>query len=558
MIEMEETVNLYRDEFETVFGMKKNIEVLRNKVLNLAIQGKLVEQDPNDEPASRLKERIRIEKQELISSNKIRKIKTLGEIDNNDIPFNTPSNWEWERLNEVLDVRDGTHDTPKYVKKGIPLITSKNLKKGEIDYSNIKYISKEDHEEISKRSTVDDSDILLAMIGSIGNAVLVKKDREFSIKNIALFKNYPNKSMNMEYMKYFFDAVETKLKGDASGGVQTFLSLTYFRNLLVPIPPISEQKRIVVRLNKLMTAIDNLEEQLEEKEKLETLIPKAVVNTLSNSQNEEKLKKNLKLIIEYFTEVFQTSESLDEFRKVILHLGIQGKLLPQCLTDEPVEKVMNRIIEEKEELIKEGKINKEKPHSKVKTHEIPFKIPDTWMWTKLGVITNFASHTSVTPSEIDDDDRLYELGDIEKSSGRLIQKMSMKERQSKSNKYVVNQGDILYGKLRPYLNKVTIAPESGYCSTEIFPLKLYGGQEKRYLQYYLRSEYFVNYAISNSQGTKMPRLGSTFGKRALVPLPPLEEQKRIVAKIESLFAVVDQLEEEMQRRESIVEAMAVI
>lgn len=549
MIEVEEMKNLYRDEFETVFGVKKNIQALRDKVLDLAIQGKLVEQDPDDEPASRLTERIKIEKQELISSKQIRKIKTIGEITDNEIPYDIPSNWEWERLNEVLDVRDGTHDTPKYVEKGIPLITSKNLKNGEIDYSNIKYISKKDHEEISKRSRVDDSDILLAMIGSIGNAVLVKKDREFSIKNMALFKNYPNESMNMQYMKYFFDAVENKLKGDAGGGVQTFLSLTYFRNLLVPIPPMSEQKRIVVRLNELLTAIDKLDEQLEEKEKLETLIPKAVVTALSNSQDEEELKKNLALVIKNFADVFQTPESLEEFRNVVLRLAYQGKLMSQKQQDEPIEALIEKFQ------------NKNKLKVIPKEDE-PFEVPNTWRWIKLKQIGTIVGggtpKTNVREYWDDGEIPWISPADLSKYKDKYIshgRKSITEEGLSKSSAKLLPTGSVMMSSRAPIgyvaIASNPIATNQGFKSVVPFVLEM-----NEYIYYYFFA--FIEDIKSRSSGTTFKEISGKELGNSLFPLPPLEEQKRIVAKIESIFAVIDQLEEEMKRRDRIVEAMAVI
>ena len=176
-----------------------------------------------------------------------------------DIPFEIPANWMWSKLGNCLDVRDGTHDTPKYVQTGIPLVTSKNLKEGYIDFSTVKYISEYDHNIISQRSKVDKGDILYAMIGSIGNPVLYKGNDVFSIKNMALFKNIKN-IINMEYIYYYLLLVQNDMKKYASGGVQSFVSLTYLRNYFIPIPPISEQKRIVNKVKELSKTIKLLAE----------------------------------------------------------------------------------------------------------------------------------------------------------------------------------------------------------------------------------------------------------------------------------------------------------
>jgi len=161
------------------------------------------------------------------------------------------------RLGEHLDVRDGTHDTPKYVKNGYPLITSKNLDNGKLNTDDIQFISEADHVAISTRSRVDDGDILFAMIGSIGNPVIVNKKFDFSIKNVALFKKIDSNLNDMKYIFYFFIFIQEKIKKYALGGVQSFVSLTFLRNYLVPIPPLDEQKRIVKKIEKLLLNIPN-------------------------------------------------------------------------------------------------------------------------------------------------------------------------------------------------------------------------------------------------------------------------------------------------------------
>ena len=235
-------------------------EDLKKSILQEAVQGKLVPQDPSDEPAEALLERIRAEKQQLIKEGKIKKDKHESVIfrrDNShyekrgseevciddEVPFEIPSGWSWARLGTCLDVRDGTHDTPRYVSEGVPLVTSKNLSNGRIDFSTAKLISKQDSDAINQRSKVDSGDIMYAMIGSIGNPVLYRGTDEFSIKNMALFKCVPD-GMYMEYVYWFLVLAQEDMKKAASGGVQAFVSLGYLRNYLIPVPPIAEQKRI--------------------------------------------------------------------------------------------------------------------------------------------------------------------------------------------------------------------------------------------------------------------------------------------------------------------------
>lgn len=279
--EQERIVNEIEKIFSEIDIVKKNQEELsklkdglKNKILDLAIRGKLVEQDPNDEPASVLLEKIKVEKAELVKQGKIKKDKHESYIfkgaDNRhyekigsevrditeEIPFDIPNNWSWCRLGNVFDVRDGTHDTPKYYPQGIPLVTSKNLCNGEISYDNVKFISQDDANKINERSFVDNGDILFGMIGTIGKPVIVNKTIEFCIKNVALIKNIFNQ--DIKYCYYLLLAMEEFMNKNASGGVQPFVSLNYIRNLLIPLPPIKEQERIAYKLNIILDIVMSL------------------------------------------------------------------------------------------------------------------------------------------------------------------------------------------------------------------------------------------------------------------------------------------------------------
>ena len=172
--------------------------------------------------------------------------------------------------------------------------------------------------------------------------------------------------------------------------------------------------------------------------------------------------------------------------------------------------------------------------------EIPFEIPDSWEWVRLGNICNFGECINAEPGVIPDEAWVLDLEDIEKDTGRLIQIKTKKETKCTSTKHAFDAGQILYSKLRPYLNKVVIAPNSGFCTSEILPLRFYGDLFIPYVQRFLMSPGFVEYTIQCSYGVKMPRLGTEDGKAAFVPVPPLAEQKRIVAKIEELLPHIEE------------------
>lgn len=252
-------IELYEKSYTKLESFNKKFpEDMKKSILRIAMQGKLVEQRAEEGTADGLYEQIVAEKEKLIKEGKIKKEKSLPEITEDEIPFEIPRSWKWVRFSEVIDVRDGTHDSPRYYDEGIPLVTSKNISGGGLDFSNVKYISKEDADKINARSNVDSGDILFAMIGTIGNPVIVNKDREFCVKNVALFKNYAGDKIDVNYVYWFLSIEQYSLKKIASGGVQAFIPLKVFRNYLMPLPPFDEQKRIVARIEEILPYCDQL------------------------------------------------------------------------------------------------------------------------------------------------------------------------------------------------------------------------------------------------------------------------------------------------------------
>ncbi|XKZ88278.1 hypothetical protein ABFU51_16020 [Xanthomonas campestris pv. raphani] len=231
---------------------------------------------------------------------------------------------------------------------------------------------------------------------------------------------------------------------------------------------------------------------------------------------------------------------IKKLRELILELAVRGKLVPQDPSDEPASELLKRIAEEKARLVAEGKIKKQKPLADINADGVPFEIPVTWEWARLGEITNFG--ITVKKEEIPEDAWVLDLEDIEKDTSKLLQKACLKERNSLSDKNIFTKGDVLYGKLRPYLNKVLVADEDGFCTTEILPFRCYGPFVAHYFMGALKSPYFLSYVNARSYGMKMPRLGTEDGRQAFFPLPPLAEQHRIVAKVDELMALCDRLD----------------
>ena len=174
---------------------------------------------------------------------------------------------------------------------------------------------------------------------------------------------------------------------------------------------------------------------------------------------------------------------------------------------------------------------------------VPFEVPDSWVWTTLGEISNYGDSNNVSVTDIADDEWILELEDLEKDTASIIQILSKKERSIKGVRHKFKKGDVLYSKLRTYLNKVLVAPQIGYCTTEIIPFNSYCGISAHYLCHVLRSAYFLDYTQQCGYGVKMPRLSTNDACKGMIPLPPLAEQHRIVAEIERWFSLIDQIEQ---------------
>lgn len=240
-----------------------------------------------------------------------------------------------------------------------------------------------------------------------------------------------------------------------------------------------------------------------------------------------------------------------ELKNSILQLAIQGKLVEQRPEEGTAQELYAQIQAEKQRLIKEGKIKKEKPLPEITENEKPFDIPDGWMWVRLGDISSYGQRKEkISASEITDNMWSLDLEDIEKESGKIVSFCKASERKITGDKVRFHKEQILYSKLRPYLKKVLVAPADGICSSEIVPFYLYGKQNLYYWVCVLKSPYVDSLINSVTYGVKMPRVGTETMLNLVVPLPPLAEQKRIVAKIEELLPLVDRYEQAWTKLEN--------
>lgn len=261
--------------FPEIFNDKQTIKTLRETILQLAVQGKLTAKWRSSRAslthAQELLDQIKAEKDQLVKEKKIKAEKPLPKIEADEIPFELPKGWVWCRFQEIFDIRDGTHDSPKDSLNKItyPLVTSKNFKDGHIDFDSARRISEEDYLKVIQRSKVDTGDILFSMIGgNIGNQVEVGNYTEYAIKNLALFKHYNYGNPAPGFLKLFSRYIAMSLQNEAAGGAQPFVSLKFLRNIVLGLPSFKEQEAIVEKVNALMGLCDELEKEVEKKEEL--------------------------------------------------------------------------------------------------------------------------------------------------------------------------------------------------------------------------------------------------------------------------------------------------
>lgn len=494
-----------------------NAQQLKNAILQEAIEGRLVPQDPNDEPASALLARIRKEKEELVKAGKLKKkdleVKPISE---DEIPFEIPEGWEWVRLNDVMDVRDGTHDTPAYIPHGYPLITGKDFYNGFFDFSKTQYISESDYIEICKRSKVDIGDILFSMIGgNIGSKILISKDNYFdmAIKNVALFKQFPSKSVDSKYLSLFLEARVDHIKSIALGGAQSFVSLKLLRTYLFPLPPLAEQHRIVAKIEELLPKVEEYGKAQDALNKLNTELP-------------ERLKKS------------------------ILQEAISGRLVPQDPNDEPASVLLAKIHKEKEQLVKAGKLKKKDLiEAPISEDEIPFEIPESWEWCRLGDIGVFERGNGIKRDETLDKGypcvRYGEMYTRYKYAPTFDKTVSFTSKSVFDKCRKAHKGDLfmaLTGENKQdislaaqYVGEEEVAVGGDLCHfaiLEAFPL---------YFVYLINSYFFSSKKELLATGDIIVHISTDKLASISVPLPPLAEQRRIVAKIEQLFNEIDKL-----------------
>ena len=523
---------------------------LKNSILQMAVQGKLVPQDPNDEPASVLLERIRAEKEQLIKEGKIKKERNPSIIfrgaDNlpyekvgknepvciaDEVPFEIPESWELVRLGTILHkLSDGTHSRPHYVASGIPFISVKDISGGKLDFSDCKYITEEEHCELYSRCNPEYGDILLTKVGTTGIPVIVDTTNEFSLfVSVALLK-FNQEMLSNEYLACLINSplVQKQAEKNTRGVGNKNWVMRDIANTLIVIPPLLEQQRIVSKLQKILPFVDNYAHAYSKAKKLNNGFPNLL-------------------------------------KKSILQEAVQGKLVPQDPNDEPASILLERIRAEKERLIKAGKIKRDKHESVIfrrdNSHyekcgsndvciddEIPFDIPNSWCWTRLDNIITVRGGKRLPKGEKlleSPTDHVYiRVTDMKNNSIDLndLHYIDDKVYREISN-YIITKDDIYIVIVGSTIGKVGIVPNEldGMNLTENAARLTPYLVDKEYLLLALQTEYLQRQFLDKTNQVGQPKLALIRLKTSLIPMPPLEEQKRIAQMYKHLLLPVSDL-----------------
>ncbi|TOB91691.1 type I restriction endonuclease subunit S [Vibrio parahaemolyticus] len=543
-----------------LYGVKK----LRELILDLAVRGKLVPQDPNDEPASVLLERIASEKAQLIKDKKIKKPKKLLALNDEDIPFGLPEGWEWSQVNELAKVvTDGVHHTPKYLDNGVPFISVKDIDGKSISFDDCKYISQEQHEEINQRCNPEKGDILLCRIGTLGRATIVDTEKAFSLfVSVGLLKFF-NEQLLPEYLHTVFHSPLLLRQYDeikAGGSHTNKLNLGDIPRLKIPVAPLQEQHRIVAKVDELMALCDQLEQQTEASIEAHQVLVTTLLDTLTNSADADELMQNWARISEHFDTLFTTEESIDQLKQTILQLAVMGKLVPQDPNDEPAAELLKRIAEEKTQLVKEKKIKKQKALPPISEDEKPFELPNGWEWCHLNSLISEmdAGWSPACPPEASPN---HETWGVLKTTA--VQSMEYREYENKvlspskepRPQYEVKNGDILITRAGPK-NRVgvsclvqTTRPKL-MISDKIIRFHLIElGMSNNFVSLCLNAGATSEYLESAKSGMAESQMNISQDKlkMAPIPLPPIREQTLIVKKVEELIDLCDKLKLSLEK-----------
>ena len=488
---------------------------LKSSILQLAIQGKLVKQRPEEGTGEELYQQIQAEKKRLIQEGKIKKERPLPEIAEDEVPFEIPESWKWVQIRDIaIKITDGTHHSPANYEQGkYRYVTAKNIKNQGVTLTNITYVSEDVHNEIFARCNPEHGDVLLIKDGATTGVVTVNNLIEpFSmLSSVALLK-MPS-LMSAWYLVYvmrsdlLYKAVRAQMKGT---GI-TRITLKQIELMTIPLPPLAEQKRIVAKIEELLPYLDRYEKAWNRLEEFNRRFPA-------------------------------------DMQKSILQMAIQGKLVEQRPEEGTGEELYRQIQAEKQALIKAGKIKKEKPLPEIAEDEVPFEIPEGWKWVRLGQAIDMLSGFAFKSSDFKETGhyRLLRGINLGVATTRWDDTVYVDEMPKKLEPYRIQKGDVLIGLDRPWISdgiRVTIYndEEQTYVVQRVLRVRETCAIIKEYIALLLRSNLFKSAVEGQTTGISVPHISPGQVGNVVIPLPPIAEQKRIVTRLEEILPLCERL-----------------
>lgn len=491
-------------------------EQLKSSILQYAIQGKLVEQRPEEGTGEELFAQIQEEKKRLIAEKKIKKEKPLPEITEDEKPFDIPESWIWVRLSQIWSILNGDRGKnypakSTLSKTGIPFISAINLNgKTVVEDENLLCLSQIQYDKLIN-GKLQKNDVVVCIRGSLGKHGVYPFDQGAIASSLVILRNYFFNICDDEFLLLYLDSplFFSEIKKYDNGTAQPNLAAKSLEQFLIPLPPLYEQKRIVAKIEELLPLVDRYAAAYEKLEQFNAKFP-------------------------------------EDMKKSILQYAIQGKLVEQRAEEGTGEELYQQIQAEKQQLIEEKKIKKEKPLAEISEDEIPFDIPGSWKWVRVGEI--FAHNTgkamNSTAKKVDKPGSVKRFITTSNLYWNSFDFSSVKEMffsDDELERCTVTKGDLLMCEGGAYYGRTAIWNyDYDICfQNHVHRLRPYKAVELRF--FYHLFYFYKSMNMMNAKGTAMPGLSSQTLHQMVVPLPPLSEQKRIVAKIEELLPLCERL-----------------
>ncbi|MCW4148844.1 restriction endonuclease subunit S [Halomonas sp. 18H] len=541
-------------------GIKK----LRELILELAVRGKLVEQDPSEEPASVLLDRIAEEKTRLLKEGKIKKPKNLKEVADKEKPFGLPEGWAWARMEAVSEyIQRGKG--PKYAESGkVRVISQKCVQWSGLDLSTARFVDDNSLNGYQDERYIRKNDILWNSTGTgtVGRAIVVKEPQHSTVVDSHVTIVRPLVAEPCHILNYISSpSVQQRIEPDhenslVSGSTkQVELNSGSVKLLAVPMPPKAEQHRIVAKVDELMALCDRLEQQTGDQLEAHEVLVDTLLDALTRAEDAEEVAAQWARLAEHFDTLFTTEASIDKLKQAILQLAVMGRLVEQDPNDEPASVLLEKIAKEKARLVEDGEIKRQKRPSSVSNEVKPFQLPEDWRWCKLDEITIIKSGFAYkSPQFISEgSNQVIRLGNVRPGQLRTEENPVFIDSSyaSKTEEYRIESGDILItmtgtkGK-KDYLysviaDNIFFQQRKLYLNQRLCKLRTIKASE-RYTIIALQADQLLKIVFSKSTGTaNQANIGLEAIRTWPISLPPLAEQHRIVKKVDELMAFCNQL-----------------